>query len=628
MCGIAGILQKNGIPDRAAMEGMLDCIRHRGPDGQGIFEDGNVLFGHRRLAIIDLTDSGAQPMTLQNRYTVTYNGELYNYPELKEELLAMGYAFISTSDTEVLLSAYAAWGADCVKRFNGMWAFALYDSVAKTVFCSRDRFGVKPFYYCEDGTAFRFGSEIKQLLPFLPKPILADTGMLRAYIATGEHDYSEATLFRDVRQLPGGCNLTYGLDTGTFSVQRWYNLNDVRRKTGDYRQEKVRFQQSFERAVRYRLRSDVPVGGTLSGGMDSSAIVCQAHEILKKREKKAPQYTVSSCFEEEKFDEQPYIDAVVRHTGVTSYKVFPPVQADFSLLDTILWYMDEPVTGVGGWTVYQEARKRGLTVMLVGEGADEYLAGYTPFFEALFIQLFKRGKWGAMLREMKAYQKVRAPFDSVSMAHLIQVTAADILLPGKLRDWVRVRRKAYAPGRLLTEETVSDTETRRVRNFYNGREPGEMTRAFLLREMPRILHCLDRLSMAFSVETRAPFLDVDLLEETYSMPLSYRIGDGVTKRIMRDALSTILPKEVMERHGKLGFVSPEFQWFYQNPDAVEAELAKAAEKLKGIVNGEELLQWCASHRGKQPSMSSEEWLIVRIYLVSRWMELFCVEVAA
>ena len=622
MCGIAGIIGRAALPEKAEMQAMLDCIRHRGPDGEGAFAEGNVLLGHRRLAIIDLSDDGVQPMTYAGRYTIVYNGEIYNYIELREELKALGMRFSTATDTEVVLAAYAAWGEKCLTRFNGMWAFALYDREAQTIFCARDRFGVKPFYYYDGPDAFRFGSEIKQLLPYLPHPIKADRGTLSAYLCTGELDYSERTMFRDVKQLPGGHTLCYSLWTGAFTAARWYDLADAPAQESTYEEAKDAFARLFRRAVELRLRADVPVGSTLSGGMDSSAIVCQTHEILEARAPGTPQQTISSCFVDKKFDEQLYIDAVTAHTGVAAHKVYPPIRMDAALLDKMLWHMDEPAASMGSWTVYEEAARLGLTVILVGEGADEYLAGYSPAFEALFVQLFMRGKWRAMLREMRAYGEARAASDRKSVTHMFVMTMADVLLPSALRDRARVSRRAYVPGRLLTRAAIRDPEAVRVRDFFNGRRPEEMTQALLTREMTRILHCLDRSSMAFSVETRAPFLDVALLERCYGMPLTYLIHNGVSKRVMRDALRPIMPEKVTGRHGKMGFVSPEFQWFHQDPDAVTAELRRACEKLPGIVDADGVLAWCAQHRDAQPQMDVAEQLISRIFLTSRWMDVF------
>ncbi len=603
---------------------MLDCIRHRGPDGEGAYADERVLLGHRRLAIIDLSDDGVQPMTYAGRYTITYNGEVYNYIELRDELKALGMQFSTATDTEVVLAAYAKWGEACLRRFNGMWSFALYDSVERTIFCARDRFGVKPFYYYDGRDAFRFSSEIKQLLPYLPHPLKADRGTLSAFLCTGEMDYSERTMFRDVKQLMGGHTLRYAVDTGEYSVARWYDLSKVAPQKDSYEDAVDAFRTLFQQAVTLRLRADVPVGSTLSGGMDSSAIVCQVHEILEERAPGTLQQTVSSCFAEKKFDEQEYIDAVTAHTGVRAHKVFPPVRMDVAMLERMLWHMDEPAAGAGGWAVYEEAARLGLTVMLVGEGADEYLAGYAPFFEAMFVQLFRRGKWRAMLREMRAYRDARGASDQKSMLHMFLMTMADVFLPTALRDRARVSRRAYAPGQLLTKDAIQDAESKRVRNFFNGRSPDEMARAFLTCEMTRILHCLDRTSMAFSLETRAPFLDPALLERAYAMPLDYKLRRGVSKRVMRDAMRPIMPEAVVERHSKMGFVTPEFQWFHQDPEAVTEELERACGKLCGVVDAENVRKWCAAHRETPPCMDAAETLISRIFIVSRWMDVFSV----
>ena len=316
MCGIAGMIGKSSAPSVEKVQAMIDIIRHRGPDGEGVFIEDNVCLGHRRLAIIDLSSDGRQPMEYMGKYAITFNGEIYNYLELKAELHQQGYSFFTKTDTEVILAAYDCWGQNCVQRFNGMWAFAIYDRKKNLVFCSRDRFGVKPFYYRDAEDAFYFGSEIKQIWLHMPKPVRANRDVLLAFLTTFQRDYSTQTMFENVYQLSAGHNIIYNLSEETYQTKKWYIYPEADpRKELSYQEAVNQFKKRFYQAVELRLRSDVPVGCTLSGGMDSSAITCIANQIKNFQ----TLHTISSCFEEKAFDEQVYIDEVVNYTKTENH---------------------------------------------------------------------------------------------------------------------------------------------------------------------------------------------------------------------------------------------------------------------------------------------------------------------
>ena len=619
MCGIAGLIQKKGTPAPEAVQAMLDTIAHRGPDGEGLYADGSVVFGHRRLAILDLRPEGNMPMHYGDRYTITYNGEVYNYLELRQELETLGCTFRTRTDTEVILAAYAQWGEACVERFNGMWAFAIYDRQEDTVFFSRDRFGVKPLYYWNAEDAFYFGSEIKEIWTQMPKPVKANMGVLLAFLNTGDLDYSEQTCFADVFQLPGGWNMRYSLKDHTFTASRWYELKKDKGEPDSYEENVETFRKLFRQAVTLRLRSDVPVGSTLSGGLDSSAIVCTLRKVVPADK---PVSTLSSCFEEKAFDEQEYIDEVIRHVDADAHKVWPDTSLDLEELDREIWHEDEPHTNMAGRFVYRKARELGMPVMLVGEGADEQLAGYTNFFEALFLELLFSGRLKEFASQLKAYKNVREPHDHVSLKHLLLVTATDFLLPVRLRDWIRIHRKDYAAGRYMKKASLNHPEVYRARNLYTSIHTDDVIKAYMFAEMPRILHALDRTSMAFSVETRAPFLDKDLVEAMFRMPLNHKLWDGITKRVMRDAVREDMPEKVTNRYGKMGFMSPEFQWFYEDPERVTQHLADACDALADYVDKEAVMEWCRTHAHSAPKMGNDEWLLARLLRVGRWMKVF------
>lgn len=625
MCGIAGMIGKAVPASSKNVQQMLNLVRHRGPDGEGIFCNGKIALGHRRLAILDLSPDGNQPMQYDDsRYLITYNGEVYNYLELRKELENKGHCFITQTDTEVILAAYAEWGEQCVERFNGMWAFAIYDSMENTVFCSRDRFGVKPFYYWDGPDAFYFGSEIKELWLHMVKPVKANLGVLLAFLTTGERDYSEQTFFDQVFQLRGGHNILYDLKANTYVVKKWYDVDETKGKLKySYEDAVMCFRKTFQAAVKVRLRSDVPVGCTLSGGLDSSAITCTVDKIKGTSDSL---HTISSCFKEKAFDEQEYIDEVLRATKTIGHKVWPAKELNLKELDEAIWIEDEPGVASAGRTVYQTAHELDLPVMLVGEGADEQLAGYTNFFETLFLYLFGTGQWGCLVKQLKAYKNVREPLDHVTLKHILQVAVCRFFLPIKMMDYLRVHRKGYAANRFYARRVLDHKETYRARNLYAGISSKKITKAYMFSEMSNILHGLDRSSMAFSIETRAPFLDKNLVEQLYHMPLNYKLWNGVTKRVMRDALKEDMPEKITYRYGKMGFMTPEFQWFYQEPEKVTQLLLDACNILKDYINTEAVLQWCEEQKGKDAKATNEAWLMANLLQVGRWMKIYQVTI--
>ncbi|MGA7353529.1 MAG: asparagine synthase (glutamine-hydrolyzing), partial [Acidobacteriaceae bacterium] len=310
MCGIAGVIsRKPPFADCATIRSMTDVVAYRGPDGKGHLVDGPVALGHRRLAILDLSEAGRQPMhSPDGNASLVFNGEIYNYLELREELRSRGHRFVSDTDTEVILAAYSEWGEKCVSRFNGMWAFALYDRRLRRIFCSRDRFGIKPFFYAGTDQAFVFGSEIKQLLPFLPARRVPREVLL-SFLVTGLTGYSEETFFEGVFSLPGGHNLILDLQTGAFTTARFYELHPAEVE-GTEDELADQFRQLLTDAIRLRLRSDVPVGTCLSGGLDSSTIATiAAREYVEKAGRPFTAVTAGSIDPE--YDETEFARQVV-----------------------------------------------------------------------------------------------------------------------------------------------------------------------------------------------------------------------------------------------------------------------------------------------------------------------------
>lgn len=629
MCGIAGYISKDNDKNlKPKVEKMLSTIVHRGPDGSGTyFYNDHVGLGHRRLSIIDLTDNGKQPMNYQGRYHITFNGEIYNYIELRRKLESYGMVFNTETDTEVLLASYCRWGKDCVSHLNGMWAFAIFDEAAGELFASRDRFGVKPFYYYIDGEKFVFGSEIKELLEVMPKPIKADRDHLSAYLVSGSFDYDEGTMFDGVKQLVGGYNLVLDCDNLTYSIERYYDLRKIKQNNNTREENEGLFRERFEQSVRFRLRSDVPVGSCLSGGLDSSAIVCMVHEVLNQdNDSSSCQATVSSCFEDKKYDEQEYIDEVAKKTGVESYKVFPDMDRLFEKLDQIIWHMDEPFAGTSiyaQWCVFEEAKRQGLTVMLDGQGSDEQLAGYTPFYKVLFIELMKKTKWKQLKKEVDAYRLLRSDSEPVGFSEVMMSTISSFLLPDFLRSFFNKIYLKKVTGLPFPKEMYHSRATQKIYRAYNKRDAGQYIYASMHYGLRTLLHYEDRDSMAHSIESRVPFLDYELVEFVYSVPLEHKIVNGRTKNLIREGLKNVLPDQIYNRISKLGFVTPEDKWIKENEDFIYRELDQACDRLNGLLDKNQVVKWYGSH---VKSMRRGDSTCFRIICAAHWADVFDVSI--
>jgi len=575
MCGIAGLIGLGGsVPDRDALLAMTRAVAHRGPDGEGIDIVGQVGFGHRRLAIIDLSDAGRQPMsTTDGRLRITYNGEIYNYIELRKELERDGAKFRSRSDTEVILEAYRQWGSRCVDRFNGMWAFAIHDSQSQQVFCSRDRFGVKPFYYARtrrDGQeALAFGSEIRQLLPLLGQ-VRADRSAMTDFLFAAIEESLDGTHFEGVRKLPGGHSMTIDLRSGEIGVCREYSIAirpECAHLDDDHAVEVYR--QRLEDSVRLRLRSDVPVGTCLSGGLDSSSVATLAAKPYLAASGRAFR-AITAVSEEPGNDETPYAREVVDTSGL-EWITIRPTYADFAAtLSEVVRTQEEPFGGPSvcmQWFVMRTARERGIPVMLDGQGADECLLGYRRYFAPCMLeQLRLNGAW-AMVRAITECHREDAQLGTGALLSNLAIQGLPMLGYAKLRMRAKWMRKVPPmPERLRLEAAVS-------------RDLVSMQRLDIeLANLPALLRFEDKNSMHFGIETRLPFLDWRLVETALSLPTSCKFRRGWTKWVLRRAMNDRLPPEVTWRKWKIGFEAPAATW-----------LAAHAGQMRDAVLGSRLI---------------------------------------
>lgn len=628
MCGIAGYYSSVAPIDKNVFDHMVDIIDYRGPNDRGVFFDGNLALGHRRLSIFDISEAGHQPFFFEDRYVLVYNGEIFNFIELREELIKKGYSFKTSTDTEVVIAAYDYYGKGCINHFRGMWAFALYDIKDKKLFCSRDRFGVKPFYYHFVDNKFIFGSEIKQILSVLDKGQKINRKRVLEYLIRGYSDFTEETMIQGVYQLRGGHNLVFDLNNCSFKIEKYYDLADVDAiGKGDLPFEIAgeQFREQFEKSILLRLRSDVPLGYCLSGGLDSSSIVCVADKLIKENNIQVEQKSVSSCFHDKAYDEQEYIDEVIANTSVKAYKTFPEGTNLFDDLDNLIWHMDEPFSSAceyAQWNVFKAAKDQGLTVMIDGQGADEQLAGYTGFYSVIFAEYLKKFRFGKFFSELREYKKLRASTEKYVKSYKIVIEAMiSAYLP---RKWQK-----YGKLKLFYLRQGFPFEDRDIRDVVMGLDlyPANNSKQYILDNfkcnLSMLLRFEDRNSMANSIESRVPFLDHELVETVLKMPIDYKIHNGITKSVLREGLKDILPDKILKRYSKLGYVTPEEKWINEHPEVYREELDKVAGYLEGILDKNKLMNWYDSLAGNVQRM---DYMLFRIICAGKWIKIFDLKV--
>lgn len=612
MCGISGIFQRRGVADNTLRcKKMLSVIEHRGPDAEGIKSWENITLGHRRLSIIDLTPEGSQPMDYMSRYCITYNGEIYNYIEIKEELKSKGYIFNTNTDTEVIMAAYDYWGSECLNYFNGMWAFAILDKKEKIVFISRDRYGIKPLYYYINEYELLIASEIKQILEICPDLSRLNHQKAWDFLCFGLMDYDGNTFFKDIRSLSAGYSAVYNIIKNNLQISQWYMLPDNTQHTS-YCASTKKFRNLFFDSVKLRKRADVPIGSCLSGGLDSSAIVCTycADNI-------EPLKTISSCYSRESeqiFDEQRYIDEVVHSTNAISNKTFLSYDEAMKDLDAIIWHMDEPFTTMSicaQYKVFKEAKKLGLKVMLDGQGADEQLAGYTSFILPCMIDDLNHN------RIMNYIASIMFLYKRGKSENTTPIRAAlKALLYSKWGKWYE-----YAGNPVNNYMESVDLEKGNNHDFFPSGNFQNFTKDMMQVNLQTLLHFEDRNSMAHSIETRLPFMDYRLVEHNLTLPSNYRLRWGYTKAVLRDSMKGILPEKVRKRISKLGFAAPEDIWQMENDRYITDELDRACERLSTFLQKEKVRKWHA----KCIENGTRDVYAFRILCMDHWMQIFNVK---
>lgn len=613
MCGINAIIDLES-KDRAHyhMETLTEMngrIRHRGPDGNNrLMVNESLFFGHLRLSIIDLTIRGNQPMS-KGGYTITYNGEIYNYLEIRKELETLGCEFISDSDTEVLIEAYRIWGREAFQKFNGMWALLLHDAARNQVVIARDRFGKKPLYYAKHKGSYYFSSEIKAFVDIFDFEL--NRKIAFKYLQSGWQDQSNETFISQVLQFPKSSYSVLDLDVDQeLSVHNYYRISDIREyKKSDlsFDEAKIKIRDLVFDSVQLRLRSDVDVAFALSGGIDSSIITAVAAKINRDKDgyKEGKLKTFSSVFvgsEMAAYNEKKYIDAVLRDIPELSPAfVYPDVDDFIKGLDQLLYMQDEPFVSAGMFSqqsVFELIHKNGVKVSLDGQGVDEAIGGYSSY-NSIYLYELRKNKDRQFVSEVMGFA---------------------LHYPDLFFNWVKDKIKRSRPqtnviGKVF-EACQNDHSQFKQPSSFEDHCIFQLDHLFL----PALLHHQDRNSMAYGVESRSPFLDYRIVEFLLSLPTSFKIKGGVRKYLLREAFRDLLPNEIYKRYSKLGFPAPLNLWMQNNHGFFRNLLSEAIDS--GIASPSVLSEF-----DLQKNTGYSDYLkFIRIIFLDKWVKIYKVKI--
>jgi asparagine synthase (glutamine-hydrolysing) len=609
MCGIAGLISIDGAPvGEAPLRAMMRAMKHRGPDDEGLLVENNLGLGFVRLSILDLSPAGHQPMhSADGRYVLIFNGEIFNYIELREELKAKGHVFRTQTDSEVLLAAYVEWGERMLHRLNGMWAFAIYDRREKSLFAARDRYGVKPFYYCADGNRIFFASEPPAILAALGRKPTPDPDALFSYLAFNRTDQNDSSFFKEIKKLLHGHYLKIRLDAPRIEPQRWYRLREELKTPFQGAEE---YREMFASSVSLRLRSDVPVGVCLSGGLDSSSIV----SVLSQDYQLEGLNTFSAVYGKgRKGDESKFID-LYRGQLKNMHFTEPDEIGLMADIEDLTRAQLEPVPSTSTYAQYRVMKlaKEHVTVTLDGQGADEALAGYHYFFGFHFKNLLRKGKFATLASEMRHYGlKHRSLYGFKSLAFF--------LLPAFLRTRLRVQEKGYLHPDFYHANAAGAGDI--AGELYGSNTLQDALINHFEYKLEHLLKWEDRNSMWFSLEARVPFLDYRLVERTLSLPDEWIMHEGMTKHILRESMKGTLPEEIRMRRDKVGFETPEDEWF-RTPlfqKYIQDMFSSPAFASRGVADAKKVREMYQKHLSRQGNYSREIWKLIHL---EKWYQHF------
>lgn len=537
MCGILGAMP---VQEKELFKRSLNLLAHRGPDGEGFWSDDSISLGHRRLSILDLSDSGKQPMLYENRFVVTFNGEIYNFIELREELKILGHHFRGSSDTEVLIASFVQWGQECVKKFNGMWAFAIWDRNEKKLFLSRDRMGEKQLYYHWDGSTFIFASEQKSILPFL-KTVKVSSSFSRMVARSYEYESTPDTLFEGIKKIPSGSNAWF--INNKFKIDSYWSVLDSKTLYPSNYEDQVKYlQELLVDSCKIRMRSDVPIGSALSGGVDSSAVAAAVAQVIKHSPVHHFRNSFVATYPGRVMDESSHALRIANKLNLKHTEVVINVKEHIPNLERICFLMEDihEVNPIPHVALYGEMRKAGVKVTLDGHGGDEIFCGYeSSVLNTLPDASFDFNDIQEILETYHSIHPQNEYFNGLSHFEIIQYLLKTELRQVKnlgLSKVLALKKKFGSLGTHLYEQSFRTV-------------------------LPTLLRNYDRYAMINSVEIRMPLLDYRVVEFGFALSWNSKVRDGYTKKILRDAAAPWLDGEVIYRRDKLGFAPPIVDWF-------------------------------------------------------------------
>lgn len=608
MCGIVGF---TGEPDSEKLEAMMNCIAHRGPDDDAKFEQEHFQLGMRRLAIIDLTDD-IYPLPNETKDVFcVFNGEIYNYQPLREELKGLGHTFATESDTEVIIHGYEEWGTKCWSRLRGMFVIILYDAKQDQLYIVRDRLGIKPVYYAEVDGRVVFSSEIKAIVRNWDVDPAPDDISVWRFLNSRVHDDSKHTFFANIKRLMPAHFMQIEAD-GNFRIERYWELKTTTefKSTKSDEDYAADFREKFIESMKLHLISDVPVGVTLSGGLDSSSVTCIARKLINEgtsmHTDQNKLMTFSALHPGETIDESEYINEVVKYAQTDPHAVVPNVDEFWNEVETWMYYQEEPTISTAPYAYYSVMREahKFVKVLLSGQGGDELMAGYIPYFMSYIQSAQDANAVWELLRESVQGFDLYAPFIKQKFDTLIskskQLDARSMLN--------------------IDAETMDATKERIQHKHYrnlNKRLLFDLTEG----SVPNLLRYEDKNSMAHSIESRVPFLDHEFVEFVHSLPIDQKIKHGWNRYVYRNAMKGLMPEKNRLRRSKIGFVNSEWEWL-QAKSAQISEIFSSEEFksrkywhadrvlenfqawVKGEIRGDGLFFWRV--------LSTELWL--RIYV--------------
>lgn len=605
MCGISGIYSRQANIDKTIIKSMNNCIAHRGPDDEGFLayssetkkvyeldshtfrefnEQANLFLGHRRLSIIDTSSAGHEPFKdPTGKYFLDFNGEIYNYIELREDLIRKGYKFHSKTDTEVLLYLYIEYKEKCLGFLNGMWSFVILDTERNILFGARDRFGVKPFYYFLDNNYFIFASEIKALLkaPQINRSI--NTTAAFDFLAAGRMLEPNITMFQNISELEPSHYFTLNLINNSFEKTKYYEL-DYTDKFEKFDEKKSKnyiteIREKIIKAVNLRLRSDVAIGSCLSGGIDSSSIVCVINSLMKDHTIEQVgdlQKVFTASYPGTAIDETNWAEIVVKQTKTDWYQTFPDSKSLLVDLEKLVYAQDVPFGSTSIYSQYRVmklASENKIKVLLDGQGGDELFTGYTYFLRPLYNELIRYRDFGALINEYR--NSGNSPLGKMELNKMFGKSFANLFLPSSIKK----KLISYIePENLLIQKSFYDNNFERMKagklmEFTSLNS--SLHNQFTISSLRELLKYEDRNSMNFSIEARTPFADdINLIEYVFNIPGSYKIRNGWTKYLMRESMKGIVPEKILTRTDKVGFATPEYYWLNDIKDNLKDYFTK------------------------------------------------------